>query len=68
MAQPDDVIDDKAMPLLAHLVELRRRVMWSMIAFVLCFFLCFHYSRAIYSFLAEPLAHILLKTTGNRAG
>lgn len=68
MPRDDDPIDDKAMPLLAHLVELRRRLMWSVGAFMLCFFLCFHYSHAIFSFLAAPLAHILEKTSGQSRG
>jgi sec-independent protein translocase protein TatC len=68
MPRADDTIDDKAMPLLAHLVELRRRLMWSFGAFLLCFGLCFHFSRAIYSFLCEPLAHILEQTTGQNRG
>jgi sec-independent protein translocase protein TatC len=68
MAKDNDPIDDKAMPLLAHLVELRRRLMWSAGAFLLCFAVCFHFSRSIYSFLAEPLAHILQQTTGQSRG
>ncbi len=61
MAKPDqeDTIDDKPMPLLDHLIELRRRLLWSVVAFLLAFFLCYHFSSQIYSFLAEPLAHVL---------
>ncbi len=35
--EENDPIDDKPMPLLDHLVELRRRLMWSIGAFVICF-------------------------------
>ncbi len=56
---PDDPIHDKAMPLLEHLVELRKRLLWSAVAFVLAFFVCYHFSGAIYLFLAQPLAHIM---------
>ncbi len=54
-----DPIHDKPMPLLEHLVELRRRLLWSAVAFVLAFVVCYHFSGAIYLFLAQPLAHIM---------
>jgi len=59
-----DPINDKPMPLLAHLTELRRRLMWSMAAFMVAFFICYHFSTSIYSFLAQPLADILQSRTG----
>ncbi len=62
----DDPIDDKPMPLLEHLVELRRRLLWSALAFFLCFGVCYYFSRDIYSFLVQPLAHILEQRGGNR--
>jgi sec-independent protein translocase protein TatC len=68
MPPAEDTIDDKAMPLLAHLVELRKRLIWSVAAFLLCFAVCYHFSQQIYSFLAEPLAHILEQRTGQSRG
>jgi sec-independent protein translocase protein TatC len=57
---PDaDPINDKPMPLLEHLVELRRRLLWSGVAFFVCFLFCYHFSGAIYLFLAQPLKHIM---------
>ena len=65
MTKPaEDIIDDKPMPLLDHLIELRRRLLWSMVAFFACFAVCYHFSTAIYSFLAQPLADILVHKTG----
>jgi sec-independent protein translocase protein TatC len=57
--EPDDPINDKPMPLLEHLVELRRRLMWSIVAFVISFLVCYYFSNSIYFFLAEPLATVL---------
>ena len=55
----DDPIHDKPMPLLEHLLELRRRLLWSVVAFLLCFMGAYYFSGQIYFFLAEPLAQVL---------
>ncbi len=52
------------MPLLEHLIELRRRLIWSLVAFFLCFILCYHFANEIYYFLAKPLAKILEQHPG----
>ncbi len=54
-----DPINDQPMPLLEHLVELRRRLLWSAVAFLLCFFVCYRFSGEIYLFLAQPLKRIM---------
>ena len=65
--EEEDVINDKPMPLLEHLIELRTRLMWSMAAFMLTFFVCpYYFKQAIFSFLAEPVAHILESSGGER--
>jgi sec-independent protein translocase protein TatC len=66
VADPEDVIDDKPMPLLEHLVELRRRLMWSMASFLIALGVCYYFSGAIYSFLAEPLAKVMESRGENR--
>jgi sec-independent protein translocase protein TatC len=58
-APKDDEINDKEMPLLEHLAELRKRLLWSAAAFLLAFFVCYHFAPKIYEFLAAPLAHAL---------
>ena len=68
MSRENDQIDDKEMPLLAHIVELRRRILWSATVFLLCFLLCYHFSHAIFSYLAAPLAHILEHSSGQSRG
>ncbi len=47
------------MPLLEHLAELRKRLLWSAVAFVIAFLACYHFAPRIYDFLAAPLAHAL---------
>ena len=60
-----DPINDTPVPLLAHLVELRRRLMWSILSLFLAFIVCYHFSTQIYSFLAQPLADILASRPGS---
>lgn len=63
MNKPTD--DDEAAieatkaPLMDHLIELRRRLIWSIVAFLAAFLLCFFLAKPIYAFLTEPLAHAL---------
>ncbi len=52
------------MPLLDHLIELRSRLIWSIVAFVVCFMGSYYFSNRIYFFLAEPLAAVL-RAQGN---
>ena len=60
----EDVIDDKPMPLMDHLRELRQRVLWAVGAFILAFAVCYYFSQQIYAFLAQPLADILSRQSG----
>ena len=46
-------------PLLEHLIELRKRLIYSLIAFAVCFLFCFFFAREIYGFLTDPLAKVL---------
>ena len=42
-------------PLMEHLVELRKRLVWGMISFGVCFVICFAVSTPIFDFLIRPL-------------
>jgi sec-independent protein translocase protein TatC len=55
----DNTVDAHKMPLLDHLIELRSRLLKSVIALVLAFLVCFFFAEAIYGFLTEPLADVL---------
>jgi sec-independent protein translocase protein TatC len=48
-------IDDSRAPLLEHLVELRRRLLWSFGALGAAFALCLYFARPIFAFLVQPL-------------
>lgn len=48
-------IDDSKMPLLDHLIELRKRLLWSFVALALAFGLCFYFAKPIFAVLVQPL-------------
>jgi len=48
-------IDDTKQPLLEHLIELRRRLLWSLATLVVCFFVCFYFAKDIFAVLVQPL-------------
>jgi len=48
-------IDERAAPLLDHLVELRKRLIWSFAALFAAFGVCFYFADRIFAFLAQPL-------------
>ena len=43
-------------PLMEHLIELRKRLVWSMLSFGVCFIACFSVSTRIMDFLMKPMA------------
>ncbi len=62
----DDTLGNQRMPLLDHLVELRRRLLHSLIAILVLFFASYYFAPTIYGFLVQPLADILTELGGNR--
>lgn len=48
-------VDGSRMPLLDHLVELRSRLLKSVVALALAFGVCFYFVKPIYTFLVAPL-------------
>jgi len=51
---PEDDIEASKAPLMEHLLELRRRLMWSLLAVLLAFLVCFWFARPIYNLLLWP--------------
>jgi len=60
----EDELEKGKMPLFEHLVELRKRLLYSIIAFLILLAPCWYFSREIYDFLARPLAMALAGQTG----
>ena len=54
MTDEESEIEASRAPLLDHLTELRTRLIWSLLAFVAAFILCFAFADAIYMFLLHP--------------
>lgn len=48
-------IDETRAPLLDHLIELRRRLLWSLAALAVAFGVCLYFARPIFAFLVQPL-------------
>ena len=47
-------IEDKPQPLLEHLIELRRRLIWSLGAFFVAFLVSFYFAKHIFNYLVYP--------------
>ena len=48
-------IDETRAPLMEHLIELRRRLIWSFLALGVAFGISFYYAGKIFAFLVQPL-------------
>ena len=59
MAEPKKSANAAEMPLVAHLIELRNRMMKIVLSVLVIFLICVPFSNDLYTFLAEPLmAHM----------
>src|SRR3982750_3545528 len=54
---PEDeaALDATKAPLMEHLLELRSRLIWSLLSFAICFALSFAFANQIFAFLTKPL-------------
>ncbi|MBP6378873.1 MAG: twin-arginine translocase subunit TatC [Sphingorhabdus sp.] len=46
------------MPLLDHLIELRNRLLWCVLALAISFGVCFYFAEPIYGWLVQPLKNV----------
>ncbi|WP_306755186.1 twin-arginine translocase subunit TatC [Paracoccus actinidiae] len=58
-SQNVDELDDSSAPLIEHLKELRTRLVWSALAFVVAMVLCYLIWNPIYNFLTLPICAAL---------
>ncbi|MSO70833.1 MAG: twin-arginine translocase subunit TatC [Alphaproteobacteria bacterium] len=54
----DTEVENKRMPLLQHLIELRQRLIYSLFAFFIAFGIAFIYADVIFDFLVRPLVRV----------
>ena len=57
--QRPDEIDDSSAPLIEHLAELRTRLIWSALTFIVAMVVCYAVWQPIYNFLTQPICHAL---------
>jgi sec-independent protein translocase protein TatC len=50
----DDEVEQSSAPLIEHLIELRKRLMWSIGAFFIAFVICFAYAQPLFNLLVQP--------------
>ncbi len=54
-----EAVEGSKMPLLDHLIELRQRMLKSVVALFVAFIVCFFFAEYLYAYLTQPLADIL---------
>ena len=64
MSRTDDEIEDSSAPLIEHLAELRTRLIWSVLAFVVAMMVCFAFGSQILDFLLKPIESTM-RSLGN---
>jgi sec-independent protein translocase protein TatC len=50
----DKKVEESQAPLMEHLIELRRRLIWAIVAFFAAFLLCFFYAKELFNLLVIP--------------
>jgi sec-independent protein translocase protein TatC len=53
--EPEEDLDSTKAPLIDHLIELRRRLLWCFATLAVSFGICLYFARPIFAFLVQPL-------------
>ena len=61
----DDEVESSRAPLMAHLEELRGRLIWSLVAIAIGFAICFVYAEFIYNILLGPFQEAARQVRGD---
>jgi sec-independent protein translocase protein TatC len=62
----DDDLNDDKMPLIEHLAELRKRLIYCFLGIIIAFFIFYLFAGEIYNFLVQPLADVTKGQIGRR--
>lgn len=54
MSDQDDEVEKSSAPLIEHLIELRRRLIWSLGGFFVAFLVCFFFAKHLFNLLVIP--------------
>ncbi len=54
----EDELESSRAPLLDHLIELRGRLIWCIVALAAASLLCYFFARPLYNWLLAPLVHV----------
>ena len=57
----NEVMASSSAPLIEHLVELRKRLLWIAVYILIAFVVCFYFNEEIYLFLAQPFVDVAAK-------
>ena len=51
--EDEAALDATRAPLMEHLIELRKRLVWAMVSFGLCFVICFAFASPIFTLVKK---------------
>jgi sec-independent protein translocase protein TatC len=66
VSHEEDELESTRAPLIEHLIELRKRLIYSVLGFVVMFAICLYFAEEIYEFLVRPLSEALKDHPGRR--